>query len=114
MASVSIPEDLAQAEQRAKELQSRNIKTTVDAVIQQAITDYVQEILMEGLEGSYVTTHFADDQLTITEDATGKVLTTIPAPDGGFQAAFRSQGRMLMQNLANKVQEKFRDRIIRG
>ncbi|KRL14770.1 hypothetical protein [Schleiferilactobacillus perolens] len=114
MASVSIPEDLAQAEKRVAELQTRHIEATVDDVIQQAITDYVQEILMEGLEGSYVTTHFADDQLTITEDATGKTITTIPAPAGGFQAAFRSQGRMLMQNLASKVQEKFRDRIIRG
>ncbi|ERL65758.1 hypothetical protein [Schleiferilactobacillus shenzhenensis] len=114
MASVSIPEDLTQAEARVKELAGRHIDTTVDAVIQQAITDYVQEILMEGLEGSYVTTHFADDVLTITDDATGQVVTTIPAPAGGFQAAFRSSGRLLMQNLASKVQEKFRDRIIRG
>ncbi|GAF38458.1 hypothetical protein FC83_GL003251 [Agrilactobacillus composti DSM 18527 = JCM 14202] len=103
-----IPLTYEGATRQLRVLQRKGIQIGLNQVIESAIVDFAQGICDEGLEGRYVTVHYNEDGLTITDDANNELETSIPAPGPGhsFQTAFRNTAPQLMRYLEQQVHDK--------
>ncbi|MCD2255719.1 hypothetical protein ACNAN0_11730 [Agrilactobacillus fermenti] len=104
---VQIPTTYEGATRLLRSMQRKGIDIGLNQVIEDAVVNFTQSICDEGLEGSYVRVHYADEELTITDDATDEVETTISAPGtcNSFQSAFRRDAPKLMHYLETQVHE---------